>query len=614
MPNENNLKPPLYPENIPSPLKQRPNWVCWTEEIKNGKQTKPPVDVRTGEKAKSDDANTWTTYDNALEYYQEHSNNGIRGIGFELGPRQSTVYVGIDLDHCRNPETGEIAAWAQKIIDKLASYTEISPSGEGIRIWVIAVLPENGRKKGHVEMYDGNRYLTVTGNHLPGTPLTIECRHDEIEELHKEVFGENKVQEEQPQTETINPTLQIEDNELLQRIFNADNGAKVKKLFEGDCSGYPSRSEAHMALCCHLAFWTGKDHVKMDALFRQSKLFSEYANKWDKKHFSNGLTYGQATIKKAIETTSEVYEPKEKKEEPTESKKPKATLVMEHFEEFPSSWFTNFEVREATGLSADDVRDILRRKRDAGLLITDGKRHRLTPPSRIVDPFEIMAGAFELEFPLSLHEYAIISQGDVAVVSGWKNCGKTGFLMETALLNSKRGLDVNYCVTENVAKIGRRYLQWGYTPEEIRERITFRDCRDRDYINIIKRDCLNVLDYYNPPNGEYHRTAADIEDMAKSLGKGVLIIGIQHARDAKMPRGGELSQELSQMSVVLSEVETINTGGIDERKVGKARILTIKEPGVRKGGEGRVCQYEVTEKGGRLVQVGDWDYPRKDKK
>lgn len=599
----------VHVDNIPAPLKQWPNWVCWTEEIKNGEPTKPPFDVRTGKKAKSDDANTWTTFENAFEYYQEHSNNGIRGIGFELGPRQSTVYVGIDLDHCRNSKTGEIEAWAQKIIDKLASYTEISPSGEGIRIWVIAVLPESGRKKGNIEMYDGDRYLTVTGNHLEGTPFTIECRHEEIEELHRSVFGEKKP-EEQPQTENVSDRIQ--NDELLKMAFASKNGDKFKQLYEGDCSGYPSRSEAHMALCCHLAFWTGKDPAKMDALFRQSKLFSDYAEKWDKKHFSNGLTYGQATIKKAIETTSEVYEPKEKKEEAaSELKKPKVDLVMELFEEFPSSWFSNFEIREATGLSPDDVRNILRKKREAGILITDGKKHRLTPPSRIVDPFEIMAGAFELEFPLSLDEYARISQGDVAIVSGWKNAGKTAFLMEAALLNSQKGLEVNYCVTENVAKIGRRYLQWGYTEDEIRERITFRDCRDRDYANIIQKDCLNVLDYYNPINGEYHRTAIDIEQMAKMLGKGVLIIGIQHAQKSDMPRGGELSQELSQMTVVLSQVEIAQTGVHKGHKIGQAHILTIKEPGTQRGGEGKNCRYKVTEIGGRLIKISDWDYPQK---
>ena len=293
--------------------------------------------------------------------------------------------------------------------------------------------------------------------------------------------------------------------------------------------------------------------------------------------------------------------------------KPKTAIVMELFEEFPKTWFSHYEIREQTGLQADNIRAILQKKRNAGILITDGKKHRLKPPSRVVDPFKISANAFDLKFPLSVHDFAVISQGDVAIVSGWKNCGKTAFLMDTALLNSEMGVNANFIFTENVRKVGRRYLQWGYTEDDIKKRITFVDCRDRDYASIIERDCLNIIDYYNPPGGEYHRTAADIENMAKDLGAGVLIIGIQHARNAEMPRGGELSQELSQLTIVLSEVETIRTGELEGRKVGRAKILTIKEPGTRKGGEGRVCQYEVSQSGGRLSQVDNWDYPKGDK-
>lgn len=596
----------VNPENIPSSLKYWRNWVWWKEEVRGVELTKPPFDIRTGTHAKSNDPNTWSTWDNVLDYHEAHSGNGTRGVGFELGDSKSTPYVVIDLDHCVNVQTGEIEQQAKSIIDNINSYSEYSPSGTGIHIWTIAVLPDGGRKKGNVEMYDGGRYLTVTGNHLEGTPLAVECRHEEIEELHRFVFGEKK---EQPQTENVNHGTQDNDKELVTRIFASKNGEAFKKLWEGDFCNYPSHSEADSALCYHLAFWTNKNRTQIDRLFRQSKLFRE---KWDEKHGES--TYGQMTIQKAIEATTDVYKPRDERQPPkdghTELKKPKATLVMEYFEEFPSAWFSNFEVRDATGLSPDDVRNILRKKREAGLLITDGKKHRLTPPSRIVDPFEVMSDAFELEFPLSLHDYAIISKGDVAVVSGWKNCGKTAFLMDTALLNSMRGLAVNYCVTENVAKIGRRYLQWGYTAEEIRERITFRDCRDRDYINIIKCDCLNILDYYNPSNGEYARTATDIEAMAKNLGSGVLIIGIQHAEGALMPRGKELSQELSQMSVVLSNVEAIR-GELEGRKVGKARILTVKEPGVKKGAEGKVCRYEVSAIGGRLRQMDAWDYPKK---
>jgi hypothetical protein len=270
-----------------------------------------------------------------------------------------------------------------------------------------------------------------------------------------------------------------------------------------------------------------------------------------------------------------------------QSAKPKTAQVMEIFEEFPSVWFSNWEIRDRTGLLADDIRNILRKKKEAGLLISDGKKHKLAPASRIVNPFKIMADAYVIELPLNIHCHAIISVGDVVIVSGWKNCGKTGFLMDVGIINAKRGLTVNYIVTENVQKIGRRYLQWGYTQEEILERITFRDCRDRDYTSIIEPDALNILDYYNPANGEYHRTAVEIEAMARQLRNGVLVLGIQHARGQSMPRGGELSQELSQLTVLLSEVEVIRTGEMDNRKVGKAKILTIKEPGTIKGAKVR---------------------------
>jgi primase-polymerase (primpol)-like protein len=51
---------------------------------------------------------------------------------------------------------------------RIDSYTEVSPSGAGLRIWTPGVLPPGGRRKGYVEMYDGGRYLTVTGHRVRG--------------------------------------------------------------------------------------------------------------------------------------------------------------------------------------------------------------------------------------------------------------------------------------------------------------------------------------------------------------------------------------------------------------------------------------------------------------
>ena len=80
------------------------------------------------------------------------------GIGLQLGP----PCVGIDLDKCRNAESGVIELWAKEIIEKLNSYTEISPSGTGIHIWVKGAIPKTGRRKGRIEIYDSGRdYFTV---------------------------------------------------------------------------------------------------------------------------------------------------------------------------------------------------------------------------------------------------------------------------------------------------------------------------------------------------------------------------------------------------------------------------------------------------------------------
>jgi len=82
--------------------------------------------------------------------------------------------------------------------------------------------------------------------------------------------------------------------------------AKFERLWNGNTVGYDSQSEADMALCCLLAFWTGGDRTQMKQLFRQSGLLRE---KWDEVHYADGSTYGEKTIERAIATTSEFYDP-----------------------------------------------------------------------------------------------------------------------------------------------------------------------------------------------------------------------------------------------------------------------------------------------------------------
>lgn len=281
----------VKPENIPEKLKGLKRWVVWKGEKREGKTTKIPYNAKNSNMAKSNDPETWTGFKTAFNAYKS---NGFDGIGFVLSKDDSLC--GWDFDRCRDKKTGETDPKIKGYIKGLNSYAEVSPSGTGFRIILNATLPPTGRKKGQFEVYENGRYLTITGHALEGMPKTIEDRQDETTSLHRKIF----VPKEKPQK--IEPILS--DNELLQKAFNSANGDKISRLYQGDFSDYPSQSEADGALCSHLAFWFNKDFPKIDAAFRQSGL---YRKKWDKKHFSDGRTYGQATIQKAIERTTEVY-------------------------------------------------------------------------------------------------------------------------------------------------------------------------------------------------------------------------------------------------------------------------------------------------------------------
>jgi putative DNA primase/helicase len=133
---ERNLYREFKFESIPDELKTQATWVCYRMEPRFGqpKPTKIPYNPVTGEKAKANEPTTWTAYESCVAAAERGE---YAGIGFEFAP----PYVGVDLDHCRDADTGEIEDWAQEIIAHLNSYTEASPSGTGVHIIIRGSLP-----------------------------------------------------------------------------------------------------------------------------------------------------------------------------------------------------------------------------------------------------------------------------------------------------------------------------------------------------------------------------------------------------------------------------------------------------------------------------------------
>jgi putative DNA primase/helicase len=154
----------LITENIPNQLTERPQWVCWRLETRDGKPTKVPYTPGTERRASSTELMTWATFEEALAAY-EAGEPPYDGIGFVFC--SADPFVGIDLDGCRNPQTGEIEPWAQKIVDTFASegYVEASPSGTGVHI-IVKGTQKEGARRGRVEMYGQDRYFSVTGEKI----------------------------------------------------------------------------------------------------------------------------------------------------------------------------------------------------------------------------------------------------------------------------------------------------------------------------------------------------------------------------------------------------------------------------------------------------------------
>jgi putative DNA primase/helicase len=145
-------------------------FVCWRWETRNGKATKPPL-TAAGDYASTTDPTTWAGLGEAMEAVQSLK---LDGIGFVLDAWRDRI---VDLDSCRNAETSAIAPWAQKIINSLRSYAEVSPSGTGGKILVkvdpVPNLRANKRTVGKangaeklpaVEIYAAGRYFCLTGD------------------------------------------------------------------------------------------------------------------------------------------------------------------------------------------------------------------------------------------------------------------------------------------------------------------------------------------------------------------------------------------------------------------------------------------------------------------
>lgn len=277
--------------NVPKELKTLSQWVNWGAV--GDKARKKPYNPETARAAKANEPSTWTTFDAVCEGV---AHGVYEGIGFEFN---ANGIVGVDFDHCF--KGGQLDPWVASWVERFDSYTEISPSGDGLHILCQGTLPDKSVKRPRAEMYDRARYFTVTGN-LYGTVKPLRAAQDALDALYEELLAERKKPTVQPVPAV---PMMLDDLELITRAKRSKRGREFTALMDGDTSAYEGdQSRADMALCDMLAYWTGKNADQMDRIFRTSGLMRD---KWDRP--TAGSTYGAITIQKAIDTATQVYNP-----------------------------------------------------------------------------------------------------------------------------------------------------------------------------------------------------------------------------------------------------------------------------------------------------------------
>ena len=268
--------------NIPDELKQLPQWVC--------RKGKIPFNPVTGVPAKAGQQTTWARFEDTVNAFHD---GGYDGIGFEFN---NNGIVGIDLDHVIS-EDGSLFVEAAEIVAMLDSYTEYSPSGKGLHIFVKGDIPVDGRKKGFIEMYKAKRYFTMTGKAY-GELKPINERYEQVMQIFNKYFTNST---------PVNSTIEANINNSCSNTgkdylsIGLEKDAVFKALWNGEYQSEKctSESEKDLALMGKLLYWCSGNVGTAIEAFKDSP----YARRKDDKHIAKleRSDYLQRTAMKAMQ-------------------------------------------------------------------------------------------------------------------------------------------------------------------------------------------------------------------------------------------------------------------------------------------------------------------------
>ena len=320
----------VQPENVPEVLKGADRWCVWRREpTKDGKHTKKPLRAyQIAYGCSKTIPSHWRPFSTALKAYESHDN--VDGLGFITGGG----FVAFDFDECSDDVTRELNPDVAEIVRRLNSYSEYSPSGRGVRVFVRGELPGKNivSKAAGYEIYAEDHYVTVTGARIAGTPLEVNEGGEYLAELYArakqaQADGKTRRQADRKNAKASLPEMaglrsdmradQVEsrltipsagrtDIDVLELARRSARGAEIDKLWGGQWKGdYPTQSEAELALANHLAFYAGSgNESQVEQLMRQSGLNRD---KFSEDRGGGGTYLSLHVVGKAYEGRGDFY-------------------------------------------------------------------------------------------------------------------------------------------------------------------------------------------------------------------------------------------------------------------------------------------------------------------
>lgn len=291
-------------DNMPQELRALPQWCCWTTQLcvdKDGVEyySKVPANIKTKRRLAWRNPKNLYTFDEVKAAYEQ---GGFNGIGFVL--YEDTPFVCADFDDIKNIEN--VPADLHNLT--IHSYTEKSPSGNGLHLWIKGQKPSwVGTKKNGVELFGGQaRFVTVTGDLYNSMPIVEHPKL--IDMIVEKFFGKppkNTKQKKSPNLQNEGKSFgKLSDDEIINRMENSN--PKAFRVYQGDFSEYGNdHSSAIAGLLPTLAYWTNNDATQMDSIVRSMHNFN--AEKWDRPQ--NSSTWGAIEIQSTIERQTNTYAP-----------------------------------------------------------------------------------------------------------------------------------------------------------------------------------------------------------------------------------------------------------------------------------------------------------------